>query len=161
MTRISRFQDLSKDKVTIMSRLITSQNICKAVYYNDGNFLDQPDIVDPASVLIYKNLFPYRFIPEPDKNENTYITLSFRRYRPIDSSFKSGYIYIYVFTHKDLIQTDYGVLRYDYIVSEIDKLMNMQRGIGMGKAEFSEMDEFIVNEQYLGIYLCYKLYEFN
>jgi hypothetical protein len=159
--KISRFQDLSKDKVTIMSRLITDQNICKAIYYNEANFLDQPDIVDPAKSLIYKNVFPYRFIPEPDKEEHTYVTLSFRRYKPVGSAFKSGLIYIYTFTHKDLVTTDYGVLRYDYIVSEIDKLINMQRGIGIGKAEFYEMDEFIVNEKYLGQYVAYKLYEFN
>jgi hypothetical protein len=144
-----------------MSRIITDQNICKAIYYNNKNFLDMPDIADPASVLLYNNVFPYRFIPDPEIIENTYVTLCFRRYRPVGSAFKSGYIYIYCFTHKDLVVTDYNVLRYDYIIAEIDKLINMQRGIGIGKAEFSEMDEFIVNDKYIGQYVSYKLYEFN
>lgn len=161
MFKISRLQDLSKDKVTIMSRIISDPNICKAIYYNEPNFLDQPDIVDPASSVIYKNVFPYRYIPDPTNEEHTYVTLSFRRYKPIGTAYKSGLIYIYVFTHKDLVKTDYGLLRYDYIISELDQLMNVQYGIGIGKAEFHEMDEFIVNEQYLGQFIAYKIHEFN
>jgi hypothetical protein len=157
---MSRLEDLSNDKVTIMQRLIGSQNICKALYYADTNFLDQPDIQSPDE-LIYDKIYPYRYIPKVDEKKSSYITLSFRNYDLVDTSFKSGYIYINVLTHIDLIKTDYGWLRYDYILSEIDKLINMKNGIGIGKPQFHRMDELIVNDKYMGVYISYKLYEFN
>jgi hypothetical protein len=152
--------DLSNDKVTIMMRLLGSQNICKALNYSQSNFLDQPDIED-TSVLIYNKIYPYKFVPVADDNANSYITLSFRNYDLVNTSFKSGYIYINVLVHINLMQTDYGWLRSDYILSEIDKLMNQQRGIGIGKPQFYKMDEMYVNDKYFGIYIAYKMNELN
>jgi hypothetical protein len=158
---MSRLQDLSKDKSTIISRLISSQNLCKAVHYTDSDFLSKPDISDPAGLLGYKNIYPFRFVPQSSTEKSTYITLSFRNYRKVNVAYKFGYVCIYIITHKDLIETAYEFLRYDYIAAEVDELMNNQRGLGIGRTEFEEMDEFIVNDQYMGVYLKYKIYEFS
>lgn len=157
---MSRLSDLSKDKITVMERLLDSNELCKAVYYNERDFLNQPVLSNPYE-LIYEHIFPYRKVPKIDEKMKTYITMSFKNYSLANNRFKSGYIYINIFTHHDLVRTDYGVLRYDFIASEIDKLMNEKRGIGIGKIEFYDMDELFVNEKYLGVYLAYKLYEFN
>lgn len=157
---MSRFENLSNDKIAILMRLLSSKDIVKAVNYSNSNFLEQPDISDPSE-LIYSKVFPYKFVPTINETKNTYITLSFRGYRPVGTSFKSGIVYINVITHVDLIRTDYGKLRYDFIISEIDKLMNQQRGIGIGKVQFYDADEIIVNEKYIGMYVAYKTYESN
>jgi hypothetical protein len=120
-----------------------------------------PNISDPAGLLGYKHIYPYRFVPQAETDKSTFITLSFRNYKKVNVTYKFGYVCIYIITHRDLIETDYEFLRYDYIAAEVDTLMNQQRGLGIGKTEFEEMDEFIVNEQYMGVYLKYKIYEFN
>lgn len=158
---MSRLKDLSADKVTVMMRLLSSQGICKALHYSDKNFLDKPDLNDNEKIdLLYTKIFPYRKVPLND-SVGTYITLSFRDYNLVNTSFKSGYIYIDVLTHVDLIETDHGFLRYDFIVSEIDELMNQQLGIGVGKPQFYRMSEIYVNEKYMGMFVAYKLHEFN
>lgn len=157
---MSRLAKISTDKITVMQRLLSSQKICKALQYSDSDFLDQPDLAD-TSCLIYDRIFPYKKIPDFVKEKASYITLSFNNYRPIRSSFKSGLIFIHVMVHQDLMRTDYGVLRTDFIISEIDKLMNSKTGIGIGEVEFYEMDEFTINEKYMGVYIGYKLVEFN
>ena len=143
-----------------MYRLADSTDLCKALYYNEPNFLDQPDI-DDTGELFYNNIFPFSRIPELAKEGKSYLTMAFKDYRKVNNGFKSGFIYLHTFTHVNLIRTDHGFLRYDFIISEIDKLMNDQRGIGIGKAEFYKMDEYYVNEQYMGMYVAYKLWEFN
>ena len=155
---MSGFENLSNDKVKIMMRLLNSKELCKALHYTNPNFLDQPDIEDPCE-LIYKNIYPYRFIPQVNDTRSTYITLSFGSYKPVGTHFKTGIISFHAFTHLDLIRTDYDKLRYDFLIAEIDKLMNQQRGIGIGKMQFHEADELLVNENYVGMYVAYKLYE--
>lgn len=158
---MSRLGDLSKDKVTVMERIVSNQNLCKAIYYSNSGFLDQPDIHD-TSILVYENVYPFSKIPEISNDTKTYITMSFGRYRQIDGGyFKSGIIYINVLVHKNNMQTDYGYLRTDYIVSAIDSLVQGDRGIGIGKVEFYEMNEFVANKDYLGVTIGYKLVEFN
>ncbi|ATF13690.1 hypothetical protein A616_17380 [Brevibacillus brevis X23] len=157
---MSRLEKLSADKLTVMKRILSSQDICKALKYSDTGFLDQPDIEDTSS-LIYEQVFPYKKIPDFNKDKTSFITLSFNKYRPIRNSFKSGVIYIHVLVHQDLMKTDYGVLRTDYLITQIDKLMNSTQGIGIGKVEFFEMDELNINEKYMGIYIAYRLVEFN
>lgn len=160
---MSRLENLSKDKNTILMRLLGSQGLCKALKYKGKDFLDQPDIEDPSE-LLFTNIFPYFRVPSVTEEAETFILLSFRDYRPVRNKdvFKSGFIDIYTITHKNLVETDYGFLRYDFMMSEVDKLMNETRGIGIGKVEFSHMDEVVINnEHYLGNVVKYKIYEWN
>lgn len=161
MTEITRFEELTKNKMTILERIISHQGICKALKYNEPNFLDQPDIIDPSE-LIYDKIFPFYRVPDPNEQASSYLLLSFRNYSLTKSGkFKTGNIRIYSIMHKSLVITDYGFLRYDYIISEIDKLMNSERGLGIGKLEFHHMDEALINNDYLGAYISYKPYEWN
>lgn len=147
--------------MTIIERIISHQGICKALKYNEPNFLDQPDIVDPSD-LIGDKIFPFYRVPDASETASSFILLSFRNYKPVKGGkFKSGIISIFTITHKNLVMTDYGVLRYDYMLSEIDKLMNSERGIGIGKLEFYQMDEAVINNDYLGNRISYKPYEWN
>lgn len=158
---MSRLKNLSKDKITIMERLLSNQGICKALKYTEPNFLDMPDVTDPSD-LIGSRIFPYYRVPDTEEDTSTYILMSFRNYRPVKNSFKSGIINIFAIAHKDLIMTDHGFLRYDYMISEIDNLMNNERGIGIGKLDFHQMDEVsFINDAFIGNVISYKPYEWN
>lgn len=161
MTIISRLEDLSKDKVTVMLRILEHEGLRRALFYNHRDFLDESRPLPTVDDLIYKRIFPYRFLPDTVNDVGTFITMSFRGYRPSKSYYKSGNIYLNAICHIDDIQTDYGFLKYDYICSELDKLMNHEHGIGIGKTNFTDMDEIYVNDKFQGQYVAYKLYEFN
>jgi hypothetical protein len=157
---MARLDELSKYKVTIMSRIIEDQDLCKAIYYTDNDFLSKPNI-DPYS-LLYENIFPYRIIPEEVQDvSKTYVNLSFQRFRSVNNAFKSGYIYVYILCHVGALRTSYGKIRYDYIANKIDNMLNQERGIGLGKLEFHEMNELIINNKYIGLSLCYESVDFG
>ncbi|PYE51640.1 hypothetical protein HUB98_06360 [Paenibacillus barcinonensis] len=156
---MSRFESLARDKITVIEEIASSQEILKALVHNEGNFLDKED-VDVDSVM-YKHIFPYRFIPKTSEKMKTYITISFGRYKNVEGSFKSGIVKFNVFTHQDLFCTDYGTLRTDYIIMKLDELFNKNKKLGIGKAEFYDMDELSVNTDYHGSYVAYKTYDFN
>lgn len=156
---MSRLQELGKDRLEVLKRLISSQELCKALKYDNPDFLGYPDIEDPSE-LINTKIFPYNRVPGLDELTSSFVTFSFRDYRPVKNKFKSGLIHFQVLVHNKLISTDYEMLRYDYILSCIDDLFN-ETDIGIGKLQFSKLDEFYVNTEYVGMYIQYKLWEFN
>jgi hypothetical protein len=82
-------------------------------------------------------------------------------YRPYGATFKNNSIYFYIITHNSLLKTDYQMLRYDFLANQIDETFNSSEELGFDKLEFTEMDEILVNENYSGIYICYKNKEFQ
>jgi len=142
-------------------KLIENPNIVKCLVNNEDNFLDVPLLGDfDVSSLIYNQIFPWRFVPKPLETANTFITMKFS-YKPKGVTFKNSTIFFYIITHNSLLTTDYGTLRCDFLVNEIDKVFNSSRDLGLGKLEFYDMDEILVNENYSGISLAYKSTEFQ
>lgn len=157
---MARLDELSSMKTEILTRLISNQDICKAVYYNEEDFLDQPEVDNPHS-LIYSNIFPYQVIRDLVDETKTYINLSFNNFQQINNSFKRGFITFSVVTHIDIVRTSYGFLRYDFIANKIDEMMNQERGFGLGRLQFNEFNEFVVKDKFIGLYLRYVPVDFN
>ena len=158
---MSRFAELGQNKLIILMKLIGNEDIVKCLVNNQFNFLDISLPMDfDVTSLIYNSIYPYRFIPQIQTEPKTFITMRFG-YKPNGMTYKNGSIYFYIITHNSLIRTDYGMLRYDFLANKIDEMMNSSRDIGLGKLPFHDMDDFIVNENYIGIYLAYKTTEFQ
>ena len=68
-------------------------------------------------------------------------------YKPNGRTFKYGSVYFYIILNP---QKNY-----------IDEVFNSSEDLGFNELEFYEMDEFLVNENYSGIYIAYKLQEFQ
>ena len=159
---MSRLKDISKYKHEILLKLISSENIVRALVNNQADFLNPAyPLPENTATLIYNNIFPYRKIPDVTTVQKTYITTRFGGYRKVKNIYKTGTITFFIFTHTDLLRTDYGELRTDFIVSEIDQLFNDSRNFGIGRLEFDAMDELDINDSYTGMWIRFKLLEFN
>jgi len=160
---MGRFSELGQNKNLIMLKLIENQDILKCLVNNQPNFLDYPlpSNFDPYS-LIYTQIFPYRYVPDIQTEPKTFITMRFN-YSPNGVTFKNGSIYFYIITHQSLIRTDYGMLRYDFLINKIDEVFNLSRDIGIGKLPFYDMSDFLVDNEgkWLGAYIAYKSTEFQ
>lgn len=157
---MSRLSELTDYRNIIITRLTSDQEILKAVYHNHLNFLSMPDVL--VEDVMYKNIFPFYYVPGIDEKMKSYINISLTDYRKAGNvKFKAGRILIYVITHKELFRTDYGCLRTDYLVSKIDHLFDGKRGIGLGELEFMGMREVVINEHFLGNCLEYRPVDFG
>jgi hypothetical protein len=157
---MAKLKEISEYKNTVIEKLLETDEIVKALYYENENYLEQPTLDDP-SILVYENIFPYRFIPDTNTERKTFLTVSCRKIKKVNNAFKAGFLTLAVFTHKELFKTNYGETRVDKVMSLIDEIFNSSRGIGIGKLEFVEMDELIVNDKYMGAYISYKPIDFN
>lgn len=159
---MSHFLELTQYKNNIAYKLITNEDLVKALVNNTRDFLNQPlpNNFDSTS-LIYTQIFPWRVNPSIETTPKSYITMSFGNFKYINNCFKSGIVTFYIFMHKSLIPTDVG-LRYDYILSEIDALFNKQYDVGVFGLELSNGGgDFQVNDDYFGAMMPYKFTDFQ
>jgi hypothetical protein len=169
---LSKLKEITEYKNKILDSLTTNQNIVRALTYNNKDFLNeisdydnsnQPNISDEdAKNLIYTQIFPYTKIDGLVDKVESFITLSFKGYKMVNNAYKCGFLYFYVFTNIKNMRTDYG-LRTDYIISEIDEMMNKSRILGIGRLRFYDMSDFDIttNNEYLGGYIGYEVIDFN
>jgi len=158
---MSRFSELGANKFIILMKLLENEEIVKCLVNTEDNFLDVPLPADfnPSS-LVYSNLYPYRYIPTIQTEPKTFITMSFS-YKPDGSKFKNASVRFYIMCHNSLLKTDYGSLRYDMLLNYIDKTFNQFNELQSSKLQFYDMDDFVVNENYSGIYIIYKSTSFQ
>ncbi|OME41416.1 hypothetical protein [Paenibacillus odorifer] len=161
---MSGFKKITEYKNTLIQRILSKENILKAIYYQDKSFLEKESV--EFDKIIYSNVFPFDFIPTNEselKEIRTYVTLSVTDYRPAGKGaiYRAGSVIVRIFTHKDLFQTDYGHTRVDYLASEVDEQLSDERGVGIGKLEFVGMKEYVVNNEYQGVYLQYRPIDFS
>lgn len=158
---MGHFEELIKYKNNIALKIISNNNLIKALVNNTSDFLNQPlpSGFDSTS-LIYTQIFPYKFIPGINTEPTTFITMSFGNFDYRNNEFKSGIVYFYIITHQSLISTDYG-LRYDYILNQIDLMFNKQYEIGSFNLELNNGGDFQIDENYFGSMISYKFIDFQ
>lgn len=150
---------MGKLRSVVLNKLLSSQEICKALLYNEPDFLENPDIADP-SALLNERIFPFNYSPDLEGINYSFLNFALRDYRPASRQFKTGLLRFKVMIHKDFVHTDYEMLRHDFIVARIDDLFYETRELGIGKMEFYKMYECCTNESYVGFNLHYKLWDF-
>lgn len=111
--------------------------------------------------MINKNIFPRKRKIDFSDTQDIYITLHFSNFRKINNSFKSGRVTFYIFCHQDKLNIDSLGDRLDYLVSKVDELFNQSSYMGIGKLEFSSMDESEIDKNHPANIISYKVIDFN
>jgi len=153
---------LTDYKNNIALKIISNNSLIKALMINEVDFLnhDIPDDFDPID-LLHEKVYPYRFIPEVLSSPESYITMSFGDFKYIDNEFKSGKITFFIFSHKSLLRTHWG-LRYDFMSYQIDKMFNKKYGIGdFNLVMANGGGDLVISDNYYGSVMPYEFTEFQ
>ena len=169
---MNRFKELGNLKTNLMLKLIENDNIVKCLINNDTNFEDKDipngldengnPVFDRAS-LLYNQIFPYKTNTNILKDIKSFITMNFEFLNNSKGNeLKVGKLYFFIIMHKDLLKTDYGILRYDYLMSQIDETFNATHGFGISKLRWERSYDFQTdNPCYLGVAIGYKNTDFQ
>ena len=161
---MNRFKELGELKTKLMLKLTENDNIVKCLACNDINFLDSDISSFDKSKLFYSQIFPYKTNTDILTETKSFITMSFEfNNKNNDLYFKIGRLNFFIIIHKDLIKTDYGMIRYDYLMSEIDSTFNgLNSDLGIGKLVWERSYDFQTdNPNYLGVAISYKNVDFQ
>lgn len=119
---------------------------------------DQPEI--KASEMPYKFIFPYSRIIDKTTEAGIYICFDVFAPRVIDRTFTDFRIDFWIIAHERCMRTDKGLVT-DLLSIEIDKLINGNRGFGLGRVELKAWDGFTPAEGFHGRSLVYRTVDFN
>jgi len=114
-------------KQTIVKELIKSDTIVEGIHglNDDGSQMT-------GDQLPYKYILPYGFIPSMLDETGCYITVEvgMPNISVVNDVYKDVIIILTIISHRDMMRTDYGMTRVDYLAIEIDKLLNQRDHIG-------------------------------
>lgn len=143
-------------KNQVMNDLLTNRNIVKLI----------GDDIDPCHPedLIYKNVFPYEYVPETVEEGATFICCDVDLLAEGERTNKTVYkpvLYIWVFTHKSMLRLPEGGVRTDKLAHEITKVLNGSRFYGMGELELYSVRRFAPMMDYQGKQIVFHARDWN
>ena len=144
-------KELKQYRQTLLNKIVSSEKMVQLVLNNySSNSLH----------LIKDHIFPYPHIINTITKEGTYITVKISVPKVYNKTYKSLYIWIYIFSHENLVDTDEG-LRTDLIAEEIEKVLNGSLDFGLGRLELDTVEDFNTPNSFLGIVMRYVATDFN
>lgn len=115
---------------------------------------------DPEQ-LVYSQIFPYEYVPDPIVHGQTFICCDVDVQRVESKTFLRPTLYVWIFTHKSKMRLPEGGVRVDKICAEIAKKINGSRYYSLGELEFVSSRRFAPITDYQGKVLTFQGRDFN
>jgi hypothetical protein len=145
--------ELSDDKELLLKTLLS-----------DRQFVDlvsgETELALPAKDLRYKQVFPVAWVDSTVSEAKTFVCFDVDVFKTTSIAVKDCAIYIWVFTHKNLIFTQEGIL-VDRIASRVDELINGSTELGFGKVKLETVTRWSPNADFYGRVLKYTVQDWN
>ena len=119
------------------------------------------DALRKPEELLYKQIFPYEYVPYTVEHGSTFICCEVDIRRVSNKTYLSPEMYVWVFTHDSLTRLPQGGLRVDSICSEITRVINGSRLYGLGQLNLYSATRFAPITHYQGRTLVFEASDFN
>lgn len=143
--------DMDK-KVAMNTELYEYKQKVIAAILGVDEIIDALNSETDASELVYHNVFPFGVIPNTQLETKCYITveITMPQVSTVNYFFKDVLLVINVVCHNDIMKTDYGIPRHDYIAAKICELLNFSTDIGYGELQLVSNTEGAFSERHSG-----------
>lgn len=111
--------------------------------------------------LMYKQVFPYEYVPETVQFGRTFICADVDVASSEGTTFLSPTLYIWVFTHKSLLRLPEGGVRTDCLCSAIAKAINGSYRYGQGELTLYGLKRFAPMTDFQGKCMIFHAKDFN
>ena len=159
----NNFETLAENRTEILKRMIMDDDLAKCLLNKSEKFKDTTITPVEKAKLMHTQVFPYSKTTDTLTETKSYITMRFKYKRVRGANiFKTASITIFAFCHQNIATTPYGIIRQDYLIQQIDRLLNDTRSEGwIGKLSLESMDDTIFDKNYVGASVTYVNTEFQ
>lgn len=149
-----QLEEFFRYKNQLMEDLLTSEEIVRLLS-------DDYSVIEVPESLMYKQVFPYEYIPETVEHGQTFICCDVDIQKSINKTFLQPALFIWVFSHKSKLRLPHGGIRIDKLCSEISKRLNGSREYGLGELDLYSVKRFAPISDYQGKIMTFYATEFN
>ena len=155
----SSFLSISKDTAIIMDLILKNNNLKKLLHYTSKDCLSRPNLSEDESLeLVGKNILLTRHV-ELDPAMNNYLLITFDGFAQSGNpEFRTNMIEFDIFCQKEQQVLQDFELRQHRIAAEIDSMLNTQRLTGLGQIEFVQAVNVVLENNFMGFCLRYRVY---
>lgn len=140
-------------KNQLLDDILTDQEIVNLINSN----ID----FDNATSLMYKQVFPYEYIPETIQDGYTYVCCDVDIQKVLSKPLYAPTIYIWIFAHRSNLRLPEGGLRIDNLCSKVCSKINGSFKYGAGALQFVSSRRFAPVTDYQGKCLTFRAEDFN
>lgn len=126
---MSTSNEIMRYKQTAISQIVNTPEIVEAL---------NKDYANNGEGLIYKHIFPYAYVPEVEEEAKCYILVTVDMPKVWNDNsylFQQVLVCFYVLCHQELMKTEYGGTRIDYIADQLESVFNQSTDFGFGEME--------------------------
>lgn len=144
-------------KKKLVSSIVSSPTLVQLLnseYVKNGECLDSDE-------LVYKQIFPYNYIPETQTETKSYVTMKVNGLGVKNKIYNKAEVYIRVISHQDCMLTNYGGTRIDLMSEAVEELFNGKDDFGFGEMELKSNIEGDINTTHRCRELRFMVEDFN
>lgn len=152
--------DMDK-KVAMNTELYNYKRKVIAAILSQDEIIEALNSESDSSELVYECVFPFGVIPDTQMETKCYITveITMPQVSTVNYFFKDVLLVINVVCHNDIMRTDYGIPRHDYIAAKICELLNFSTELGYGELQLVSNTEGAYSERHSGRTMRFKTSE--
>jgi hypothetical protein len=156
-------QSLTELKNKVMNKIISDEQLVKALIINEESFLtitptsEQQIILQSPETLIRKQIMPYKNVTSFTNKAQPYITSTWVNFKKVSDVYKNGKVYFYIIIPNSLEKTDYGI-RCDFIGDRLDEILGNLNNIG--EFVFNDRGDISIDSDNLGHYITFEILDF-
>lgn len=148
-----QLDELFDYKNQLMEDLLTHKDIVALI--------DDTVELKNAKKLVYKQVFPYEYVPDTVEEGKTFICCDVDIQKTVNQTFLLPILYVWVFTHKSKLRLPEGGVRTDKLCSKIAGAINGSREYGLGELDLYSVKRFAPMTDFQGKIMTFTAKDFN
>ena len=148
-----QLDELFDYKNQLMEDLLTHKDIVALI--------DDTVELKNAKKLVYKQVFPYEYVPDTVEEGKTFICCDVDIQKTVNQTFLLPTLYVWVFTHKSKLRLPEGGVRTDRLVSKIAGAINGSHHYGLGELDLYSVKRFAPMTDFQGKVMTFYATDFN
>lgn len=150
---IEQLDEMFDYKNQLMEDLLTNKDIVALI--------DDSVELKNAKKLVYKQVFPYEYVPTTVEEGKTFICCDVDIQKAVNKTYLLPTLYVWVFTHKSKLRLPEGGVRTDKLVSKIAGAINGSRYYGLGELDFYSAKRYAPMTDFQGKVMTFYAKDFN
>lgn len=154
----SILKDMGKYKNTLISALISSDDICELMF-NKKTYTEED-----VDNLIYTQIFPYLYTDETQTEVLPYLCIDVDVQRIPTGTIKDMRLFVWCYCHKEGMKYSkkgYSGTKVDILADMVERQLRESDEFGIGKLQLVSCTHFFPHNKYYGKQLVYSMPDFK